>query len=44
MERSASRRLMFPISGGAEGKYGTEQIKQTAGLRLAARPCSLPIT
>lgn len=44
MERSASRHLMFPTSGGAEGKYGEQQIKQTAGLRLAARSCSLPIT
>lgn len=44
MERSASRRLMFPISGGAEGKYGIGQINQTAGLCLAAWPCSLPTT
>lgn len=43
MRRSASRCLMFPASGGAEGKYGEQQIKQTAGLRLAAWLCSLSI-
>ena len=34
MERSASRRLMFPISGGAEGKYGTNKQIRLQGFAL----------
>lgn len=34
MERSASRRLMFPISGGAEGKYGMNNQIRLQGFAL----------
>lgn len=34
MERSASRHLMFPISGGAEGKYGKNKQIRLQGFTL----------
>ena len=43
MERSASRRLMFPISGGAEGKYGMHNQIRLQGFALRHSPAVFPL-
>ena len=43
MERSASRRLMFPISGGAEGKYGMNNQIRLQGFALRHSPAVFPL-